>query len=174
MSSKLCRKFTYGKSRLDVIYSTCKELPGISAEIRVIWAEHRKILKMEIHPDEANSPSIVMQCAGGSVTRDANGNELPMHHWSWIPDGDKGMAVIQKGAFACDCLNGRLRLTLVRSSLYGFHDPTKLNPDDPQFDTDMGPHSFKLIMLPCQKLNEEYFNRMSEILHEPFTVIRES
>ena len=174
VSSKLCRKFTYGKSRLDVIYSTCKELPGISAEIRVIWAEHRKILKMDIHPDGANSPSIVMQCAGGSVTRDANGNELPMHHWSWIPDGDKGMAVIQKGAFACDALNGRLRLTLVRSSLYGFHDPTKLNPDDPQFDTDMGPHSFKLIMLPCQKLDEEYFNRMSEILYEPFTVIRES
>jgi hypothetical protein len=84
------------------------------------------------------------------------------------------MAVIQKGAFACDALNGRLRLTLVRSSLYGFHDPTKLNPDDPQFDTDMGPHSFKLIMLPCQKLDEEYFNRMSEILYEPFTVIRES
>lgn len=174
VTCKLCQKFTYGKSSLDVIYSTYQKLPGIYADIKVRWVEHRKILKMEMKPDGSNSPFILMQCAGGSAKRVANGNELPLHHWSWMPTGDKGLAVIQKGAYACDCLNGRLRLTLVRSSIYGFHDPAKLNPNDPQLDTDMGRHCFNLLLLPCQKLDEDYFNRTSETLNEPFTVIRES
>jgi len=174
VTGKLCQKFTYGKASLDIIYSTYSRIPGVYADIKVKWAEHRKILKMEIHPEKANSPLLHMQCAGGSARRAADGSELPMHHWSWMPAADKGMAIFQKGAFACDCLNGRFRLTLVRSSLYGFHDPARLDPNDPQFDTDMGRHSFNLIMLPCQKLDEDYFNRMSEILNEPFTVVRES
>jgi len=171
---KLYQKFTYGKSTLDAVYSIYRGLPGIYADIKVNWSEHRKIIKMEIKPEGVSSPHLLMQCAGGSARRKADGSELPMHHWSWMPAGDKGMAVLQKGAFACDCLNGRLRLTLVRSSVYAFHDPTKLDMNDPQLDTDIGRHSFNLIMLPCQELDEDYFNRSAEILNEPFTVVRES
>ncbi|MFA6292179.1 MAG: glycoside hydrolase family 38 C-terminal domain-containing protein, partial [Victivallales bacterium] len=169
VTNKLYRKFTYGKSCLDLVFSTYKGLPGIYADIKVKWMEHRKIFKMEIKPDWAISPDIIMQCAGGSAKRNANGNELPMHHWLWIPSGEKGMLVLQKGAFACDCLNGRIRLTLVRSSVYGYHDPAKLNPNDPQLDTDIGRHNFSLVLLPCQKLDEAHFDRMAEILNEPFT-----
>ncbi len=174
VSQKILRKFSYGKSSLEVIYSTYSGLAGVYADIKVKWNEHRKILKMEISPEGASSKTLTMQCAAGSAERNADGNELPMHHWLWLPSADKGMAVIQKGAFACDCLNGRLRLTLVRSSVYAFHDPAKLNPMDPQLDTDTGHHFFKLLILPCQKLDEGYLNRQSEILNEPFTVIRES
>ncbi len=174
ISSKILQKFSYGKSTLDIIYSIYSGVPGVYADIKVKWGEHRKILKMEISPKEANSKTLTMQCAGGSTKRVANGNELPLHHWLWLPSGKKGTAVLQKGAFACDCLNGRIRLTLVRSSIYAFHDPTKLNPNDPQLDTDTGHHFFKLVILPCQNLDENYLNRQAEILNEPFTVIRES
>lgn len=172
--SKLCQKFTYGKSSLEVIYSIYNKLPGIYTDIKVQWAEHRKILKMEIKQKQGNPSFFMMECAGGSAERDTNGNELPMHHWLWIPDGQTGMAVLQKGAFACDCLKGRLRLTLVRSSLYGFHDPAKLNPADPQPDTDQGMHFFKLVLLPEQQFDEKLLNSQTAILNEPFTVIRES
>jgi len=174
VTDKLYQKFTYGKSSLDMVCSAYKGLPGVYAEIKVKWAEHRKILKMEIAPQGADSPFIMMQCAGGSVRREADGKELPMHHWIWQPVGGSGFAVMQKGAFACDCLNGRLRLTLVRSSIYGFHDPAKLNPADPQLDTDVGRHGFNLILSPCQNRDDDYLIRASAILNEPLTVIRES
>ncbi|MFZ2657208.1 MAG: hypothetical protein WAX69_19900 [Victivallales bacterium] len=115
LTGKLCRKLTYGKSSLDVIYSTYKGIPGIYADIKVKWMEHRKILKMEIKTEGEDSPHI-----------------------------------------------------------YGFHDPARLNPADPQLDTDMGRHVFNLSILPCQKLDADYFNSMSEVLNEPFAVVRES
>ena len=84
------------------------------------------------------------------------------------------MAVVQKGAFACDCLNGRIRLTLLRSSLYGFEDNREVFSIDPQHDTDLGPHHFKIQFLPGVELDVERFDRMAEVLNEPLTVIRES
>ena len=84
------------------------------------------------------------------------------------------MAVVQNGAFACDCLNGRIRLTLVRSSLYGFEDNREVFAIDPQHDTDLGPRHFKVRFLPGVELDAERFDRTAEILNEPFTVIRES
>ena len=128
---------------------------------------------MEIKPD-GGGPVLTMQCAGGTADRAADGNELPLHHWLWMPAGNEGFAVAQKGAFACDCLKNRLRLTLIRSSLYGYEAGREVLETDPQTDTDMGVRQFKILLLPDQKLDAGYFDRASEILNEPFTVIRES
>jgi alpha-mannosidase len=174
ITTKLCQKYSWGKSSLEVIFSVFNGLPGMYAEIKVNWAEHRKILKLEIDPDQPQAEDMIMQCAGGTAVRKVNGRELPFHHWVWLPTGEKGMAVIQNGAFAGDCLDGRLRLTLVRSSLYGFHDPCKLDPADPQFDTDQGMHFFKMLILPNLDYDEKLLNSQAEILNEPFSVIRES
>ena len=80
---------------------------------------------------------------------------------------------MQDGAFACDCTIDRLRLTFVRSSVYGFHDPYVLNPSDPQRLTDQGEHRMRMRFLFLPQFHPEELDRMSLTYLEPCMVIRE-
>jgi alpha-mannosidase len=156
-----------------VIYSLYKGLPQIYIDVAVNWAENRKILKMEIHPAGARAPVLTMQAPGGAVKRRADGRELPLHQWVWLSTHGVGVAVVQDGAFACDYATGRLRLTLVRSSLYGYHDPTTLGPADPQHPTDQGEHQFRVCLSPEQNLDVERLERLADAFQELYLIIRE-
>ena len=173
VTDKLCQRWSYGKSTLEAIYSFYKHLPGVYVEFAANWREERKILKIEICPSGADSSVMMMQGAGGPIERRADGKEMPLHHWVWVPTRKGSLAVVQDGAFACDCTAGRLRLTFVRSSLYGFHDPYELNPTDPQRFTDQGEHRMRLHLLPLRKLDAEALDRLSLAFLEPYPVIRE-
>ena len=80
---------------------------------------------------------------------------------------------MQDGTFACDCAAGRLRLTFVRSSVYAYHDPHKLDPMDPQRLTDQGQHRIRLHLLPQRTLDAEELDRLSSAFLEPYPVMRE-
>jgi hypothetical protein len=67
----------------------------------------------------------------------------------------------------------RLRLTLIRSSLYGYDQHTPLNPIDPQNLTDQGEHRFRLCLSTTQDFNEDQFDQLSQAFVEPYLVIRE-
>src|ERR1035437_7113170 len=100
---------------------------------------------------------------------------MPMHGWVWLPNQDKsGLGVLQDGAFAYDCKDGRLRLTLVRSSLYGYDGNVKLVPHDPQQHADQGIHKFRLRLLPLRKFNAAFLDRAALAFVEPLQVLRES
>jgi alpha-mannosidase len=174
VTSKLYQRWRYGGSTLEVTTSLYPSLAGVYLDVAANWVEKRKILKMEIHPAGAGLPTMTMQGAGGSIEREADGRELPLHHWLWLPGRSGGLAVVQDGAFACDAMTGRLRLTLVRSSLYGFHDPARLSPDDPQWHTDQGSHRIRLCLLPRQSLGARQLERFTAAFLEPYPVIRES
>ena len=51
--------------------------------------------------------------------------------------------LVQDGAFGMDRWDDRLRIDLVRSSLYGFHDPWKPDEQGPLEHTDLGLHEFR-------------------------------
>jgi alpha-mannosidase len=174
VADKLAQRWTCGCSAIDVVYTRYRALPGIHAAVRVLWNERRRLLKLEITPENGRGPSLTMQCAGGPVERRADGRELPMHRWVRVPAGESGLAVVQKGAFACDCLDGRLRLTLIRSSLYGFEDGREVLEPDPQHDTDFGLREFALRLLPDAPADTAALDRLADVLNEPFIVIRES
>jgi alpha-mannosidase len=165
---KTHQRWTCRRSVLDITYSSYRELPGIYAHIEVSWAEERAILKMEMEPAEAGEV-LVMQAPGGPVERPADGLELPLHRWVALG----GLSVIQDGAFACDAAAGRLRLTLVRSSIYSLHDPVVPNPLDPELLTDQGAHSFRLLFLP-QASAPAQLDSIAAAFLEPCIVIREA
>jgi alpha-mannosidase len=173
VTGKLYQRWRYGSSTLEVTTSLYPRLPGVYLDVTVTWGEKRKLLKMEIHPAGADLPVVTMQGAGGAIEREADGRELPLHHWLWLPGHSGGLAVVQDGAFACDVMSGRLRLTLVRSSLYGYHDPTRLSPDDPQRHTDQGIRRVRLCLLPRQNLGARQLERFAAAFVEPYLIIRE-
>lgn len=173
ITSKLHQRFACHKSTIDVVYSLYRGMPGIYLEVDVNWAEDRKILKMQIQPQGASSPVLTMEAAGGIVERKADGCELPLHQWAWVPAEKHSLAVIQNGAFACDCVNGRLNLTLVRSNIYSNHDPFKLMPGDVQYLTDQGSHSFRMVLLPHAKLDANALAKATAAFLEPYPIIRD-
>jgi alpha-mannosidase len=175
VTNKLYQHWTYGRSEIDVVYSVFAGRSEIYLDLTVNWAEDRRILKMEIEPAGAGAPTYTMEGPGGPIERQAKGGEMPMHNWVWVPSGgNRGLAILQDGAFACDCSNGRLRVTLVRSSYYSFHDPVKLRPADPQNRTDQGIHRFQMCWLPDQKCDSKQLERATAEFLEPYLIIHES
>ena len=124
-------------------------------------------------PPAAGS-TYTMQGAGGPITRAANGGEQPLHQWLWVPQGNSGMAVLQDAVFAGDCLDGRRRLNLVRSSIYGLHEPWLPHAADPQHRTDQGVHRMRLWFLPDAELNVDRLEQMTATFHDPCSLLRVS
>jgi alpha-mannosidase len=172
ISEKLYEKYTYNNSYLDIVYSKYYDLPGVYVDINLNWSEHRSILKMELNLDRENKCCIA-QGAGGAIERKTDGKEMPLHNWLWCPQNKSGLAIIQDGSFAYDCTKDKLRINLVRSSLYGFHDPYVINKLAPQVDTDQGIHKFKLLILQDIEFDTKELNRQTDIFLEDFSLIHE-
>lgn len=173
IASSLYQRWSYNHSRIEAIYTIYAGLPQVYLDLTVNWTESRKILKLELQPQGFHLPIFNMQGAGGTARRPADGAELPLHGWVSFDDWRGQVAVVQDGAFACDCENGRLRLTLVRSSIYGYHDPFGLNPLDPQRLTDQGEHHFRLCLWTEPGLQEAAIEPFTAAFLEPCLVIRE-
>lgn len=98
----------------------------------------------------------------------------------WLSDKYEGIdEVLNTFRSASKRLEEFPKLTFSASSLLFYkwvmkYDPTKLDPADPQFDTDQGTHFFKVFILPEQNYDEQFLNSQAAILNEPFTVIRGS
>ncbi len=175
VTAKLFQSWSWGHSRVEAIWSIYEELPQVDIDLRVHWSEDRRILKLELCPWRCRTVDVTMQAPGGSCVRPADGAEQPLHHWLSLP-GVLPLAVLQDGAFACDVETGRLRLTLVRSSYYGYDENQPLGPCDPQQRTDQGTHAFRLSLRwgveACA--SPEALDRAAAALLEPCWTIRES
>ena len=168
------QKWTFERSHIDAVYTLYRDLSWIDLDLAINWAEDRRILKMEISPEGYGEDVYTVQGPGGSIDRPADGSEQPLHHWVGLRGGDGAFGVVQDGAFACDCSGGRLRINLVRSSIYGYHDPNVLDPLDPQQLTDQGLHHFRFRYFFDRELDPTRMNCRVETMLEPFMVIRES
>ena len=173
VTSRLYQRWRFGDSGLDAIYSLYADLPWVDLELQVRWAEDRRILKLELGA-ASGVDRWLMQGPGGPIERPADGSEQPLHHWVRVAGPGGGLAVLQDGAFAADCLDGRLRINLVRSSVYGFHAPDTLDVHDPQRRTDQGVHTFRLRLLPGVEADAGDLDRRVAEFLEPFWVVRES
>ena len=138
-------------------------MPGVYLDLTVNWAEHRRMLKMEMAGATDKPDTFTMRLAAGTIDQAADGMEQPLHQWIHLSGAGGGTAILQDGAFACDNDDARLRFTLIRSSVYGFHDPAKLDPHDPQQDTDQGIHRFSFCFLPQQPPDETALDRLAAI-----------
>lgn len=163
-----------GENRINVLFTRYSGLNAMYIDLTAQWNDTRKICKIEIPLEGPGSGNAWMQGAAGAISRKSNGFEHPLHNWIWLPVGDNGLAVIQDGCFACDFTNERLRITFIRSSLYGFHDPATPDENDPQHRTDIGEHSMRMLLFDCKQYNPQKLNKAAEIFMEPFPVFRET
>jgi len=170
---RLYQRWAYGRSTAEITWSTYGGLEALYADVTVNWAEDRKILKWELTPAGCGAEDYLMEGPGGGIQRSRNGEEMPLHCWVQLASGDRAFALWQNGAFACDCRSERLRVNLVRSSLYGYHDPVQLEAADPQHLTDQGLHHFRFRFEFGAARSPEALTQTAAEFLEPCWVIRE-
>ncbi len=172
--SRVYEQWTCGANHIQAVFTSYVGLKGLYVELNARWNEVRKLCKIEIPISLPGSGDVWMQGAAGEISRAPNGFEQPLHHWIWLPTQNSGLAVIQDGCFACDFTRERLRLTFIRSSLYGFHDPALPDANNPQYLTDIGEHSMRMLLFDCSSYDPSELNNPAEVFLEPLPVFRET
>lgn len=167
LASFLISRQRYGSSTAELLFSAYEDLPYVDLDIKVIWNEKRSVLKLEIEPLR-DFDSILVQGPGAAIEKQTRDAEEPL--LDWILAGELG--IVQHGAFAFDRCGDALRVTLVRSSLYGYDRHWKIDQLGPVEHTDIGEHRFKLRFFRRQGLTGADMDGLAAAFKEPFQVIR--
>ena len=114
--------FGYGDSRLCLRYKLPKHGTEIELEIRVFWNEKNSMLKLEL-PTLDPDARYRGQVAYGVDALPNHGDEAIAQKWVSAISDTLGtvLTVINDGIYGSDCLQGRVRLTLLRSPAYAGH-----------------------------------------------------
>ena len=105
----------------------------IEIEIRVFWNEKRKFLKLSV-PTVMDDAKCLGQVAFGVDSLPVNGDETVAQKWVALVSqtNDRALTCINDGIYGLDCLNGELRLSLLRSPGYSSYPILALSKFMPQ------------------------------------------
>lgn len=142
---------SFGDSRLWTDVLLYDGLPYTEVRIVCDWHEKHKMLKFEL-PFDLKDVTVETEASYAFVLKDADGVEEPCQRWVSLMGECGGskvcVSVINDGTYGYDAFGGRLRMSLVRSPIYAFHDPRKVEFDKYYRYLDQGLHSWRFIILP--------------------------
>lgn len=145
----------YAHSTLTQEISLYHTVPRIDVSLAVDYHGQHEFLKISF-PTAAADPTATYEGPYGFAIRPANGEEQPAHRWADITgtfaaqDGPQtaGLAVLNDAKYGYDALGGELRLSVLRTPIYCFHDPAVKDPRRRYEYTDQGLQRFRYALLP--------------------------
>ncbi len=120
-------------------------------DMTVDWHEQLKMLKLAfpLALENATSRSSIPY---GSIQREGDGGEEPCQSWvdvSGSIDGQPyGLALLNDSKYGYDALDGELRMSILRSPVFAFHQPRQIEPGVTYHYTDQGEQFVRLALLP--------------------------
>jgi len=119
---------TYNRSFAVVRYKLPKAGREVEVEVRVLWNEKDRMLKLSL-PTRLAAPFYAGQVAYGWDRLPADGAEAVSQKWSAVVSDADGLAltVINDGVYGSDFADGELRLSLVRGAAHAA-DPAGERP----------------------------------------------
>ncbi|MHB1483627.1 MAG: glycoside hydrolase family 38 N-terminal domain-containing protein [Saccharofermentanales bacterium] len=113
--------FKYNESYVNQRYLLPKKGTQIGIKMTVYWNEQSRALKMRV-PTTLQNSIYTGQTMFGREEMPSNGNEAVSQKWSACSSLDTGKCVItyNDGFYGSDCLDGEIRLTLLRSAVYSY------------------------------------------------------
>ena len=156
---------SYGRSRLSLWARWYPTYPALDLVFRIDWIEEFSIAKLRFtQPEGFNRRTDGVP--GGFLSRSQDGKEYPMRDWTALlnPRGE-GLRVVTPDCFACDGSSAEVRVTLLRSAPYAWHNPYKLAPEYPYKITDRGEHTIRFSLLPSG--DPPTLDRTARFLHTP-------
>ncbi len=122
-------RMVWGQSTLVQEISLYAYRRAVDVRLTVDWHEQHKMLKLAF-PLAISDPTVTASAPYGWVTRAANGEEEPCQAWVDLSGktdkGVAGLCLLQDSKYGYDALHNELRLSVLRSPIYAFHDPRKV------------------------------------------------
>lgn len=120
-------------------------------EIRgeIDWRDAWKVVKLA-WPASVKTDTCTAEIPYGTIERPADGDEEPMQQWVDVSDERGGLTVANNNRYSHSVHGGEIRITLLRSPAYAFHDPHPIDYEGDNRITDRGPQAFRLALIPHQ------------------------
>lgn len=121
--------FHYNNSFAAVRYFIPKEGAEVEIEVRVIWNEKDKMLKMAF-PGRLSNPKCLGQVAYGVQKFDREGEELVAQQWVGLfsENQDQSFTISNRTTYGFDFSDGEIRASLLRSPAYAGHPVDDVTP----------------------------------------------
>lgn len=150
--ARMIVEMAHGDSRLRQDIRFYAAVPRIDVRLWVDYHGHHEFLKLDF-PTGLEEPEATYEVPYGYVTRQPTGNEEPAQRWAdvsgTLAEGvQAGLAVLNDAKYGYDVCEGQLRLSVLRTPIYCFHDPAKVDPRRRYEFTDQGVQEFTYALLP--------------------------
>ena len=141
----------YGQSRAEQTITLYRDTDQIHCRFRINWQERYTFLKLQQETTVANGTA-TCDTAYGFQPRNTRGTEELCQMWvdltGMVGDTPYGFALLNDGKYGYDIRGNTMRLSLLRSPAYAFHDPSRHPSDEPWPIMDQGWHVFDVGLVP--------------------------
>ncbi len=142
---------TYGRSQAHQFISLYRDIPAIDLTLHVNWQERYTFLKLLFETRIRNAHA-TNGIAYGYQERPLSGGEEPFQQWvdltGNVEETPYGVALLSDGKYGFDVRDGVVRISLLRSPAYGYHDPSRHNSDEYWPVMDQGEHVMRFRLTP--------------------------
>jgi len=114
--------YGYNDSLLILTWKLPKEGTEIELNVRVLWNEKDKMLKLSV-PTSLQNAAYIGEVAYGRDVLPATGREVVAQKWSAVVSehDDLALTIANDGTYASSFTKGEMRITLLRSPAYVAH-----------------------------------------------------
>lgn len=110
------------------------------------------MLKFEF-PFALEEPVVTAEAAYAVVSRQCDGRESPCQKWvditgTTLSGAVYGVGLVNDSKYGYDAEGSTLRLTALRSPIYAFHEPRRVEPGKLYRYMDQGLHEFRFALVP--------------------------
>ncbi|MBN1346090.1 MAG: alpha-mannosidase [Phycisphaerae bacterium] len=140
-------KSRYGDSILTLDYLLGAGEGHVEVRGEIDWRDAWKVVKYAL-PVAVKADTCTVEIPYGTIKRPTDGEEEPMQQWVDVSDRRGGLAVANNNRYSHSAGGSEIRITLLRSPAYAFHDPFPIDYDGDHRITDRGPQPFRLLLIP--------------------------
>ncbi len=160
--------FKFGKSRVVADTIQYSAWPVIEYRLRIAWNEERMRLKLSV-PTVCARDRVLCEVLGGVTELPADGEERVHARWCMLEAGDgAAVGIVNNGQHGFDCLDGELRLSVLRGAAYCHERTFPLTAHPAHTYMDQGLHDVR-ILVTAGKADEvrAMLPRLADYLHAP-------
>ncbi len=153
----------------------------VNVRLVLDWHEKHRMLKLRL-PTRILEGEATFEIPYGAIVRPATGNEEPGQRWvdlsGYIETGDGrtpyGVALLNDCKYGFDVNGSEIRMSLLRSPIYAFHDPAQVVPGESYEYMDQGRHVIRYAIVPHPNTwREAQVVRRAAELNRPYLVLQE-
>jgi len=156
-------------------------LRRVEVEIVLDWHEKHRMLKVSF-PTRIEDPVGTYEIPYGTLVRPTHGEEEPGQRWMDVTGTIRdtqgaempyGVGLLNDSKYGFDIKDSELRMTVLRSPIYAFHGPRKVEPGVVYVYTDQGKQMVRYAVLPHRgDWRDGDIVRAGHAFNHPFIVVR--